>query len=70
MQSHEKNDKNFQRLNHSILDERNQMIAGKSASITMDVMMVLSILACGVFSFFGMNNYAYGVHPVKRTMKK
>jgi len=59
VQSREKNDKNLQRLNHSILDERNQLIAGKSASITSDVMMVLGLLACGVFSFLGMNNYAY-----------
>ena len=59
VQSHEKNDKNLQRFNHSVLDERNQMIAGKSASITMDVMMVFGLLACGVFSFLGMNNYAY-----------
>jgi len=59
VQSHEKNDKNLQQFNNSILDERNQFIAGKSASITIDVMYVLGILACCVFSFFGMTNYAY-----------
>lgn len=59
VQSHEKNDKNLQRFHNSALDERNQFIAGKSASITIDVMLVFGILACCVFSFFGMNNYAY-----------
>jgi len=59
VQSNEKHDKNLQRFNNSILDERNQFIAGKSAIITMDVMMVLGLLACVVFSFFGLDNYAY-----------
>jgi len=55
----EKNDKAIQRFNNAISDERNQFIAGKSASMTTDVMQVFSILACCAFSFFGMNNYAY-----------
>ena len=59
MQSNEKNDKASQRFNNSISDERNQFIAGNSASITVDVMLVFSMLACCVLSFFGMNNYAY-----------
>jgi|GEM_PF-6399382 len=59
VQSNEKNDKVSQRFNNAISDERNQFIAGKSASITTDVMLVFSILACCVLSFFRMNNYAY-----------
>jgi len=59
VQSNEKNDKASQQFNNSISDERNQFIAGKSASITVDVMLVFSILACCVLSFLGMNNYAY-----------
>lgn len=59
MQSNEKNDKILQRFNNAKYDERNQLIAGKSASITTDIMWVLGMLACCVLSFFGMDNYSY-----------
>lgn len=59
VQSNEKNDKVSQRFNNAISDERNQFIAGKSSSITTDLMLVFSLLACCVLSFFGMNTYAY-----------
>ena len=59
VQSNEKNDKASQRFNNALSDERNQFIAGKSATITTDVMLVFSMLACCILSFFGMNNYAY-----------
>lgn len=59
VQSNEKNDRALQQFNNTISDERNQFIAGKSASITTDIMLVFSILTCTILSFFGMNNYAY-----------
>jgi len=59
MQSNEKNDKILQRFNNAKYDERNQLIAGKSASIATDIMWVLGMLACCVLSFFGMDNYSY-----------
>ncbi|MBU3157363.1 DUF2178 domain-containing protein [Clostridium estertheticum] len=59
LQRDEKNDKASQQFNNAISDERNQFIAGKSASITTDVMLVLGMIAGCVLSFFGMNNYAY-----------
>ncbi|NNU78033.1 hypothetical protein [Clostridium estertheticum] len=59
VQRNEKNDKASQRFNNAISDERNQFLAGKSASITTDVMLVFGMLAVCVFSFFGMDNYAY-----------
>jgi len=60
-QSNKKYDINFKKIDNAIFDERNQLIAGKSANITMDVMYVLGILACGVFYFFGMTNYTYSI---------
>ncbi|MBW9153549.1 DUF2178 domain-containing protein [Clostridium estertheticum] len=59
VQRDEKNDKASQQFNNAISDERNQFIAGKSASITTDVMLVLGMLAGCILSFFGMNSYAY-----------
>ncbi|MBU3201485.1 hypothetical protein LL037_13240 [Clostridium estertheticum] len=59
LQRDEKNDKASQQFNNAISDERNQFIAGKSAGITTDVMLVLGMIAGCVLSFFGMNNYAY-----------
>jgi hypothetical protein len=59
VQRNEKNDKASQRFNNAISDERNQFLAGKSASITTDVMLAFGMLAGCVLSFFGMNNYAY-----------
>ncbi|MCB2356174.1 DUF2178 domain-containing protein [Clostridium estertheticum] len=59
LQRDEKNDKDSQQFNNAISDERNQFIAGKSASITTDIMLVLGMLAGCILSFFGMNSYAY-----------
>ncbi|MBX4265564.1 hypothetical protein [Clostridium estertheticum] len=59
LQRDEKNDKASQQFNNAISDERNQFLAGKSASITTDVMLVLGMLAGCILSFFGMNSYAY-----------
>ncbi|MCB2360893.1 DUF2178 domain-containing protein [Clostridium estertheticum] len=59
LQRDEKNDKASQQFNNAISDERNQFIAGKSASITTDIMLVLGMLAGCILSFFGMNSYAY-----------
>ena len=59
MQSNEKNDKILQRFTNAKSDERNQLINGKSARITTDIMYVFGLLACCVLSFFGMDNYSY-----------
>lgn len=58
IQNNEKNNKKLKQLNNVMFDERNQLIAGKSASITIDLITVFSILVSGVFYFLGMNNYA------------
>lgn len=59
VQKIETSDKGLQRFHNAQFDERNQFIVGKSSSITIDATQGFSILACCVFSFFGMNNYAY-----------
>jgi len=61
VQSNNKYDIHFKKIDNAIFDERNQLIAGKSASITIDIMYVLGILACGIFYFFGMNNFTYSI---------
>lgn len=57
VQSNEKTDKALQRINNAAFDERNQFIAAKSSSITLDVMMICSLLAYTVFTSLGMNIY-------------
>lgn len=51
--------KGFQRLSDTNQDERSKFIVGKSSNITLDLMFVISMIACGIFSFLGMNSFVF-----------
>lgn len=59
VQNNEKKDKDLQRRNKAMFDERNQLIVAKSNSFTLDVMITFSLVAALVFGSLGMNNYVY-----------
>lgn len=52
-------EKGFQRLSDTNQDERSKFIVGKSSGITLDLMFVISMIACGVFSFLGMYSFVF-----------
>ena len=52
-------EKGFKRLSDTNQDERSKFIVGKSSNITLDFMYVISMIACGVFTFLGMNSFVF-----------
>jgi len=52
-------EKGFQRISDANQDERSKFIVGKSSNITLDLMFVISMIACGIFTSLGMNSFVF-----------